>query len=169
MGKNLKYYSDKKIVGVDPGNAGAIVILHGNKFSYELMPMLDKDEEGGIDFNKLYDIFLEHTDGFAVIEKPTPYGLNAKGAFTYGAGFQSLMNVLQLTEIPFVKVQPSLWAKEMHVGIDKKYRAKEKSLMAFKKHFPHLIDKVPTGVRSKKFHDGVVDALLIAGYGTTLV
>jgi hypothetical protein len=74
--------------------------------------------------------------------------------------------------IPFIKVPPKQWQKEMFVGVaeikksGKKTRdTKAMALIAAKRLFPKL--KLTFGSVAKVPHDGLVDALLMSQYGIT--
>ena len=83
--------------------------------------------------------------------------------FTYGVGFGRLIGWLESLEVPYTLVTPQAWMKTMHVGTDTKLDAKARSLQAARRVFPAV--NLLASERSKKPHDGLVDALLLAEHG----
>ncbi len=55
--------------------------------------------------------------------------------------------------------------KEMHDGIDSKLKPKYKSEIAIERLYPDLVPQIPRSPKSKKLHMGIVEAILICGYG----
>ena len=148
----------KCIIGIDPGANGGIAWISGGKACVEKMPDTLQD---------LWDLILDIRDGgeprqrldkaifgqFAYIEQvhSSPQ-MGVKSAFTFGNGFGHLEMALTAAGIPFERVRPQVWQKELSclTGGDKnvsKRRAQEL--------FPHI-----------KVTHATADALLIAHYGT---
>jgi len=77
--------------------------------------------------------------------------------------------------IPYMKVPPKTWQKELFIGIPEISKSNNKTksgesrdtkamaLMAAKQLYPTV--DIPIAVGTKKEHDGAVDALLICDYG----
>ena len=60
-------------------------------------------------------------------------------------------------------LEPSKWAKVMHEGISKDLKPKAKSTIAVERLFKKFHGSLPRN-KNGKIHEGVMDALLIAGY-----
>lgn len=142
----------KIVVGVDPGANGAIAWISDGKACVEKMPDTLQDL-----WDLVVSISLDAGTGgtgiMAYVEQvySSPQ-MGVKSAFTFGNGFGHLEMALTAAGIPFERVRPQVWQKELSclTGGDKnvsKRRAQEL--------FPHL-----------KVTHATADALLIAHYGT---
>ena len=151
-----------KVIGIDPGLTGAIVVLNGEKFESFLMPI---QENKDVDFDQFRKILAGFEGGHVFLERAMPLAMGAKHAFNYGRGFMALELAIKLSGLAVTYVEPAKWVKLMHEGISKDLKPKAKSLIAVQRLFPNLIDKIPNTPKSGKMHEGVVDALLIAGFG----
>lgn len=157
----------KAVLAIDPGFTGALVCLdrEGN-FSFYEMPVITVGKEKEIDFEKvctLLDSFLD--DVHILLERAKPMAMGAKHAFNYGRGFAALEIAIKLSGKPFTLVEPTKWAKEMHAGISNDLKPKAKSVIAVQRLYKKLLPKIPVSPKAKHLHEGVVDALLMAGYG----
>lgn len=151
-----------KVIGIDPGLTGAIVVLSGEAIETFLMPI---QENKDVDFDKLRSILEGLKSGHVFLERAMPLAMGAKHAFNYGRGFMALELAVKLSGLAVTYVEPAKWVKLMHEGISKDLKPKAKSLIAVQRLFPNLIEKIPKTPKSGKLHEGVVDALLIAGFG----
>jgi len=148
----------KTVIGIDPGKNGGIAWISGGKACVEKMPDTLQD---------LWDLILDIRDGgepqqridkaifgqAAYIEQvhSSPQ-MGVKSAFSFGNSFGHLEMALTAAGIPFERVRPQTWMKELSclTGGDKnvtKRRAQEL--------FPQL-----------RLTHATADALLIAHYGT---
>lgn len=158
----------KTIIGVDPGLAGAFVVLgpEPKQFRYESMPVVKMGKDKDIRFQDVRDFFSYFTDedAHAFLERAVPFAMGTRSAFNYGRGFNMIENALYLADIPVTYVEPMKWAKVMHAGISEDLKPKVKSQMAVRRLYPQLVKQIPA-TKTGKLDEGVVDALLIAGYG----
>jgi len=111
------------------------------------------------------------------------FGSSAASNFTFGVNNGLVIGMLQCSQIPFTKIGPKKWQKEMWQGIrpveipvikkkihqqDKKGNLKYKvdtkatSLVAVKRLFPNELFLATE--RSKVPHDGIVDAVLLCEF-----
>jgi hypothetical protein len=157
-----KEKTPRLVLGIDPGQKGALVWLSENGFTHELMPL---DELKWVNFERLLEIFAVNPCDHVYLERAKAYGMNAGGAFSYGVDFGTILCALRIVELPYTLVDPHVWTKDLHADLDKRLKPKEKSLLALDRFFPKLKHNIPKGPRSGKMHEGVVDALLIAYYG----
>lgn len=152
------------ICGIDPGQSGAIVFINERKFMHSLMPLKDKVVKD-IDFTRVREILTEESRVKMVfLERAVPFAMGSKSAFNYGRGFMALELAIQLSGLPVTYVEPAKWTKEMHAGIKDDLKPKAKSITAVKRLYPQWEFDIPQS-KNGKLHEGVVDALLIAGYG----
>lgn len=173
----------KYAVGLDVGRNGAIVIIdENNKTTTYAMPKVNKDE---IDIHQIARIIndlkskTERENIHACIEDVhSIFGVGASANFQFGRSLGILEGVISALHIPFTKVSPKIWQKEMWLGISPvqtntgkktkegnikfKTDTKATSLLAAKRLYPDLDFRATE--RSKKAHDGIVDALLIATF-----
>lgn len=154
-------------VGIDIGKQGAIVGIDENKriLLKHVMPIVGNE----YDLNSLIDIIrdLKLYEGeyipYVGIERPLGLGGNAATAtLTMGMGFGYLVGILHSFGISYTKIPPNVWTKEIHKGLNKTLKAKERSKIIVQQLFP-LVDLRNTP-KCKNPHEGLIDALLIAEY-----
>lgn len=151
------------IVGIDPGKYGGIVAIDQHSEIQYLQVMPDNLTDLLSIFRGLLArgiplmVFLEKAQVF-------PHN-GAVGMFHYGEHFGTLKSALQFVSMPYQLVPPQEWTRCMHVGCKKNQKSKEKSLEAMRRIFPDVSMLNPMSKRSRKPHEGLIDALLIAEYG----
>jgi len=153
-----------RILGVDPGKDGGAVILDeaGVVIAKEVM-FLNSSEE----FDPVaYEAFIQ-THGpvnHAFVELVHAiHKTSAKTMFNFGQAFMFAHLLPRLLKIPMTLVPPKQWQKVIHVGVDMKLPAKERSLIIFNRQYPGL--DVRRTERCKTQHDGMIDALHICEFG----
>jgi hypothetical protein len=148
----------RTILGIDVGAEGAVATLeYGVVGPVELLK--------NVDHNWFRANFADRPPGsiIALIEKAQAMPKNgAVGMFNYGYGAGRIQGWLEALGIPHVLVPPREWTKVMHRGCYGD-TPKAKSLMACKQLFPTL--DLRATPKSKKSHEGIVDALVLAAYG----
>lgn len=156
----------KMVVGIDPGLSGALVFLEGHKMTYFFMPVVKSGKQTEIDFKQIDELISNvwFADIHFFLERAHAGAMGVTSAFNYGRGFAALEIALQIHQCAVTYVEPAKWTKVMHEGISADLKPKAKSLIAVKRLYPKLVSQIPTN-RNGKLHEGVVDALLIAGYG----
>ena len=156
---------NSKIAAIDPGLGGALVFLSGRLFrTFNWYPMPVKKDKR-VCLKSVITILRSEAPDKVFLEQALPMAMGAKHAFNYGRDFAALETAIMLLKIPCDLIRPNEWTKVMHGGTNKDLRPKVRSSIAVEKHFRFLLDKIPKTPKSKKYHDGVVDALLIAAYG----
>lgn len=153
---------DKVYFGIDPGKNGGCAILYQDTVKVFKMPV-DKDEL--IDTNELYETLsrYESSNLHVCLESVhSIFGVGAKSNFNFGVNVGMLLGLLKAYKISFSQVPPKTWQKEMWVGVEKQEDNKKTSLSAVTRLYPDV--ELYATPRSKKAHDGIVDALLIATY-----
>lgn len=151
----------KYIIGIDPGKAGGIAILSLDGRELKYIPMAE-----GFELADFLDEFkLMHEIVRVYIEKSQSMtGNSAKSMFTYGVGFGKILGVLETLKISYDLIPPLKWQRKMIPGC-KKGETKKTAYIKAKQLYPHETF-VLAGCRT--FHDGIVDAVLIAEYGRGL-
>jgi hypothetical protein len=137
------------IIGIDPGTNGGVAWITDGKPCVEKMPDTLQD---------LWELVLAAIDEtyamtFAYIKQvhSSPQ-MGVKSAFTFGNGFGHLEMALTAAGIPFERVRPQVWQKELGCltkGDKNVTKRKAQEL------FPGM-----------KVTHATADALLIAHYGT---
>lgn len=160
----------KEILAIDPGLSGALVYMNSlGSFCFHEMPIHKIGGNREIDFLGVRKI-LKHYEKtvslnmLVLLERAHPGAMGVVGAFNYGRGFAAIEIALDLTEFSYMLLEPAKWAKVMHAGIKKDYKPKAKSIIAVKRLYKKIKPHIPTN-RNGKLHEGIVDALLMAGYG----
>lgn len=149
-----------KIIGIDVGNKGAIVIRHHEEIETIVMPMLD----GKIDAHAIAELFLEIASEIKVVYIEEVFVGKGCGAFAmlnFGMGIGQIRGILTAYKIPYVAVRPQKWQKTFFEGVTGS-TTKAKALKVVKRLFPQV--QLMATARSKVPHDGIVDALLISEY-----
>ena len=162
----------KQYVGIDIGKEGAIAIIDDVFITYDATPKIGTE----IDLRGLSQIINKiGRDSIVVIEDVHAiFKSSAKSTFEFGRALGIVEGILSAKVIPFIKVAPKTWQKEMFQGVALMHRpsstkktmvtdTKSMALIAAQRLFPNL-DFTPTKA-SKKPHNGIVDALLMAEYG----
>ena len=159
------------IVGIDNGCDGGVVYLNKNEVRYMTMTKVkDRYISKAKTGNRICSIALY---GFlsclpkgtkVLIERPVgSKDLNA--AKSMSDSFATIRTVCEVLNMEWVQVSASDWQKKLW----KKGDPKEEAAKVFTKRFPKQVDNfkiTSLGNKSKNLHDGLVDAILIADYGT---
>lgn len=168
-------------LGIDIGKNGAIVaIKHDGEVKTFKTPQINKE----IDIHRLVEIIDEVSNGgkesihAGIEDVHSIFGVGAKANFQFGRSLGIIEGLIISFGFPFTKISPKIWQKEMWMGISPvqintgkktkegniKYKidTKSTSQLAAKRLYPSL--DLRGTERSKKDHDGIVDALLIATY-----
>lgn len=159
---------DKIRIGIDPGKNGFICYNYNGHIIYSPIPLIKKE----VDIRKLMNDFYiwdGMEDVHCVIEDVHAiFGSSAKATFNFGWIVGVLEMLLVAHGIPYTKVKPKDWQKEMWQGVPLQKKpngrtdTKAMSLLAAKRLFPD--EDLTATERSVKVHDGKVDALLLAEY-----
>ena len=154
-----------KVFGIDPGQKGAVAELSSNGV-IEFMSPLAVTREKKLDSGAFARLIEDRMSGDVrvFVEEPQVFAMNGKSAMTFGRMIGALESILAQYFVRFEFVKPTAWTKELHEGLDRKYSAKARSEIAAGRLFPKQ-DFLIEGSRSKKPHDGLIDAVLIAEYG----
>ena len=159
-------------IGIDPGKNGYICAYEetdtGSWFVHYPTPLINT----GVDmhlFRAIINGFTRDYDVHCVIEDVHAiFGSSAKSTFNFGWIVGLTEGIVSSAGIPYTKVTPKEWQKEMWQGIPLQKKpngrtdTKAMSLLAAKRLFPN--EDLTATERSVKPHDGKVDALLLAEY-----
>lgn len=158
------------IIGIDPGKSGGVAVLKpsGVVESTCKMPhrtvghMKEFDHEALKRY--LFQFDMKHATIF--LERSMPIAMGRVSAFNYGMDFGMLVYTLRDVGARVYQIEPVKWVKVMHQGIDSRLQPKARSHIALERLFPEPIrnEFIPR-LKSGRYHDGVMDAILIAEYG----
>lgn len=177
-------------IGVDPGKEGALCLLDGAHVELVPMPLVKatvvagkkrgRDEYDLSEICQLLERWREQHMCFVTVEKsqPLPALLRKRKRSQEdepekSAAGGSIANfnrgemrgwawMLTAIRLPFQLVAPRTWQKVMHAGTPQA-ETKRRSILAAQRLFP-AVDLRRTE-RSRKPHDGIADALLLAEFG----
>lgn len=153
------------IVGIDPGKEGGIVGIDDDKriMFLEVMP------EKIIDVHHLFQNLKKKNHVIMTyLEKAQAFPQNgAVSMFNYGKHCGEIEGILMSLGIPYELVPPQSWTSRIHFN-SRRYSersSKEKSKEAVAELFPGIKLTDPNKPKAVKYHEGLIDALLIAEDG----
>jgi len=161
-------------IGIDIGKKGYICINDNGHYTFHRMPLIKNE----LDYSKIHKILepYEGGNGLVTFEKlGVIFGSSKAVAFSMGYQAGAIEMACIALSIPYMKVPPKTWQKELFIGIPEISKSNNKTksgesrdtkamaLMAAKQLYPTV--DIPIAVGTKKEHDGAVDALLICDYG----
>jgi crossover junction endodeoxyribonuclease RuvC len=148
-------------IGIDPGQKGGLCLIDEKKkpLKYSVMPNTVK---GIVDwFVDVYEEYCEQKSLQVTIisEKAQPMPKQGvTSAFTYGQHYGIFETLAAAMCLPFIEVRPAAWKKSLGLNSEK-----TNSIKLCKQLFPSA-NLIPTP-KSRKDHDGIAEALLIAEWG----
>lgn len=110
----------KRILGIDPGQTGALAFLNGSGEIVELedMPLLGKKEVNAHMITRLIQGYGPVM--IAVVEAAQSMPKQGvAGVFSYGVGYGKILGVLAALDVPIELVAPGTWKKAMGLNTDK--------------------------------------------------
>lgn len=110
--ERLKYQNHKKIIAIDPGKSGGIVIFSiDNNKVIEVIKM-PETPLGILEIFSAYSnesvCYMEKVGGLP--------GMGGSSMFNFGKGFGHLEMALLSTKIPNIEVTPQKWQKALQLG-----------------------------------------------------
>ena len=140
-------------LGIDPGKHGALAIIE-TKGDDEKAQVIPFDKSAYLEvFDELQGAIakccLEHVSAMP--------GQGVTSMFHFGESFGWLQGVLDAFDVPYELVRPQKWKKEFSITSNK-----NSSIAVCKRLFPG-VSLLPSE-RSRKDHDGMAEALLMAEY-----
>ena len=143
------------IIGIDPGQKGAIAFVSKHGCHVQQMP----ETILGID-ELLTENGLVNMAKLAVLEKAQAFpGQGVVSMFNYGVHYGSLQAVLTCLGLPFILVRPQEWKKEILKGLNWK-GDKMVAVEYVRRKYPNLL--LP---RAKDKQTGFADAICLAEFG----
>jgi hypothetical protein len=172
----------RNFVGIDPGLTGAIVVLSEKlelKYFAETptyQKKSGKKTENLLDFTAMSDILFGLEDfNPSLILLEEVHSMPKQGVastFKFGRTFGATQAFLEAYDYNYRLVTPQVWTKFQYEGyeFDKDLDTKKKSKEVVKRKFPDIAENFvsETARKADSYHDGMVDALLIADYARNL-
>lgn len=169
--------SNKYYIGIDPGALGYVSVIDKKGQLIESYPLFkDKDNPEIRDLSEnLFKLTEYEQNCHVVIENVHAiFGSSAKGTFNFGYICGAIEGIISALGLPYTKISPKLWQKEMFKGEKLLVKAsstgktkvtdtKKMSLNVCHRIFP-TIDMRRT-CRATKEDDNKADSLLMAEYG----
>jgi len=147
---------NKIYLGIDPGQKGALAMIHGTEVSVIEMPVLGNKEIDGLTIFNWLPISSPDQDVVCALEKAQAMPKQGiTSTFNYGVGFGVIKTALNITKTPYIEVRPAKWKKYFSLKSDKK-----QAVAMASKLFPDIIFHTPRG----RILDGHAEALLLAYY-----
>jgi crossover junction endodeoxyribonuclease RuvC len=164
---NAHYDSAGPVVGIDPGQDGAIAVLNGQDSYAIKTPTIEFKGKTRYHAPEMVRV-LRSIKGtsLVILEKVTSnpkYG-HVMSAFTFGIGFGMWLGILAALELPHQLITPQLWKKTVLAGTAKD---KQAAIEFALRRYPQI--SLLATPRSKKPHDGIADAICLAEYGRQLL
>lgn len=171
--------TNKVYIGIDPGKSGYVAI-HTPEIGYETKPIPTIGDSVDIyELNKIIKSVSTYANLYgyeihAVIEDVHAiFGVSAKSTFNFGHVLGLIEMAVVANNIPYTKVQPKAWQKEMWQGVSLQVKSsstgksvvtdtKKMSQLAAHRLFPGMNFKRTE--RSKKDDDNIIDAVLMCEY-----
>ena len=152
-----------KIIGIDPGLSGAIVILENNKvLKLFEMPVMAEGKKNKRQLNsaRLVNIFRENSSNneevAVVVEQVNAMpGQGVTSMFNFGQSFGAIKGVCAALNLPIFFVRPSKWKKHFELINSSKDSSRTKAI----EMYPSLADQL-----AKKKDVNKSDAILIARF-----
>ena len=155
--ERAKFFSDKKIIGIDPGNSGGIAIYSLSKESFIEVVKMPETGKDILDFLRLYSrnsiCFLEKVGGLP--------GMGGSAMFNFGKNYGHIEMALTALKIPNHEIIPQIWQKTLHIGT--------KGTQTTSVWKNKLKTKAQQIYPSVKLTLATSDAILIMDYGRKLI
>jgi crossover junction endodeoxyribonuclease RuvC len=148
----------RRFVGIDPGSTGAVVILdeRGSIELASLMPIRKVGKRSEVDAAALAAMVASDQETRACVENVTAFGMGRTSAFTFGKNLGAVHAVLDVLNIPTMRVLPRLW-QEVFWCRQNVEDTKTAAVACVLDRWPQMA----SALKLKK-HQGIADAVLIA-------
>lgn len=152
-------------IGIDGGNAGAIVVLKGKNIVEKMvMPVLKTtDSRSEYDCGAIVKFLSKYPDATVILEKAHAMPLlGTVQAFNFGKSFGMMLGILSALKMRYHIVHAKTWQNKLFRDQPHE-NTKQASAIVAQRLFPG--ESFVATERSKKIHDGLTDASLIGYYG----
>jgi hypothetical protein len=151
-----------RVLGIDPGLGGGMVILNGRKEILSKLPF-KKNKNGNLDCIEVHEFLQNKTIDYVYLEKVHALpNVGAGSSFKFGLAFGQIQAVLDLNLLAYKLVSPKRWQSTL-AEKRRDLSPKKRALLNALKEFPEC--DLRKSSRARVWHDGLVDAALIALHG----
>lgn len=154
------------IVGIDNGIDGGLCAIaeHGAIIAKRPMPLLNRKGKKEVDVIEFKEWILNlHTEPFILIEEPLRHAKSSQAMRSMSINFGKLLGACEMKDWRTKTVDPQEWqAVILGRGVPRG-QTKQAALNAVEEIMPK--ENWTKKGRSRKPHDGMIDAYLIAEYG----
>jgi crossover junction endodeoxyribonuclease RuvC len=145
-----------RVVGVDPGKTGGLVLIADDETQVLRMPVT----AGEVDGRQISSWLFLHSPDIVILEKVGARPKQGvKSMFTFGMGYGVVKGVLETLVIPYRLVLPQAWKRAVLAGTKKD---KDAAIAFIRTAYP-TINLIPEGCRTPQ--DGIADAACMAVWG----
>lgn len=137
------------ILGIDPGETGAIAILHNSQYEFDVYDMPPNPADLAELIGTLGDIDMAYLEKAQAMPNQ-----GVSSMFNYGVGYGTIIGILAARSIPYTLITPAVWKRAL--GLTGK--PKDASRALARSWFPHA-------PLSRVKDHGRAEALLIAEWG----
>jgi len=156
-----------KILGIDPGYQGALVVLEGNRMLAKIPAPVIKGKKTTYDVNKIVSFVKEFAPDFVVLEHSQAFpGQGSVSMHSIGVGFGMYWGIITALGISHTIPPPRIWQKEVLGGFNKG-DSKQAAMLFAARMWPK--ERWEATERCTKQHDGMIDAACLAYYGTKVL
>ncbi len=153
-----------RFIGIDPGLSGSIAYIEESEVVTHIMPTISLGKKRVLDNLAIREIFsgFDPAKTYAVLEEQHSFpkqGVVSTCSICYSFGI--LKQCLVDFEIPHEVIPAKDWQREFNIS-GRKGNTKAQALQICQNLFPNL--NLLATERSKKPHEGIVDAMLIAEF-----
>lgn len=149
------------IIGIDPGLDGGLAAIAADGIQLSTMPVFDAGKRRYIDEPRVMNWLIDHAIRNARVFIESVHAMPHQGVvstFTFGTGWGQVRGICAGLGISYELVRPQEWQRVMLAG-----QPEGSEYLVASRLWPHA--EWRASERSKKPHDGLVDAALIAEYG----
>lgn len=149
----------KTVVGIDPGLDGGLAALTPDGLELCVMPVVAVGKRRQLDEQAVVGWLLARRPCHVFIEQVGAMpGQGVTSMFSFGTGWGLLRGICAGLALPYELVRPQEWQGAMLAG-----QPKGSEYLVASRLWPYA--EWRASERSRNFHDGLVDAALIAEYG----
>lgn len=157
--------NEQIIIGVDGGHSGGICVLQGkNIIEKTVMPTMKTDgSRSEYDYMSIVKFLEKYPDAIVIFEKAHAMPvLGTVQAFNFGKSFGAMIGILSALRMRYHIVHAKTW-QNLLFRDQPSGDTKAASRIVAQRLFPD--ESFVATTRSKKVHDGLTDATLLAYYG----
>ena len=158
------------VIGIDPGlHGGLACLLHDAGATVRVMPLLGHGDLDTADLGAwLQAMRISYPPIHVFLEKAQSMPKQGvASAYNYGRTCGLIEGTVRTLGLPYTMVPPAAWHRAIMAGIPRDGRPKDRALIAAQRLFPLV--SLLASARSRKPHDGIIDALLIAEFGRRIL